>query len=53
VDTMTENLVSLLDNKEFAKTLGTAGKNNMKSNYTLERHIQSLQNTLENAIQHV
>ena len=50
VASMAANMLALLDNKEFAKSLGTAGKYNIQTKYTLERHIESLQNTLENAV---
>lgn len=50
VDAMAASLITLLDNTEYAKALGIAGKEHIRSNYTLERHIASLQNVLVDAI---
>ncbi|MBK5214573.1 MAG: glycosyltransferase family 4 protein [Flavobacteriaceae bacterium] len=50
VDTMAKFMISLLDNVEFAKELGSAGKNNIQINFSMERHIASLQNILKSVL---
>tara|TARA_R100001369_G_scaffold87750_1_gene123529 strand:- start:5535 stop:6644 length:1110 start_codon:yes stop_codon:yes gene_type:complete len=47
VEAMSKNMMCLLDNVDYAKTLGTAGKRNIQDHYSLERHITTLQNLLE------
>jgi glycosyltransferase involved in cell wall biosynthesis len=47
VDSMSANIISLLDNHSFAKELGTAGKKNIQDNFSMQRHITALQNVLE------
>ena len=49
VGTMSENMLKLLDDIDFAKQLGLAGKAHIKSHYTMERHIRVLQEVLEQA----
>ena len=53
VDAMAKNMISALDDKAFAKQLGQAGKKNIQDNFNMERHIDTLQNTLEAAIHSV
>tara|TARA_R110002096_G_scaffold398734_1_gene594865 strand:+ start:4304 stop:5401 length:1098 start_codon:yes stop_codon:yes gene_type:complete len=47
VKTMSEHMKQLLDNLDYAKTLGINGKRNIKANFNMERHINKLQNILE------
>ncbi|MEX0996574.1 MAG: glycosyltransferase [Flavobacteriaceae bacterium] len=44
---MAKDMIKLLDNLENAKRMGAAGKLNIKQHFSLERHIDSLQETLE------
>jgi len=53
VDAMAKNMISVLDDIAFAKQLGQAGKKNIQDNFSMERHIDTLQNTLEAAIHSV
>jgi glycosyltransferase involved in cell wall biosynthesis len=46
VEGMGNNMIALLDEIEFAKTLGTAGKKNIQQNFSMERHISELQNIM-------
>lgn len=48
VDEMSANILLLLENTDLAKKLGRAGKENIQSHFSLERHIQKLQDILEN-----
>ncbi len=50
VEGMAQHMMHLLDNLENAKRMGTAGKKNIKQHFTLEGHIASLQETLQNSI---
>jgi len=50
VDKMTINMLRLLNDKSLAIKMGEAGKNNILANFSLERHISKLQNTLEEVI---
>lgn len=50
VDSMAANIISLLDNLNFAKELGRVGKTNIKDNFSMERHITSLQHVLNTCI---
>lgn len=50
VDAMSRHMEDLLANRELAKTLGRAGKENIKTHFELNRHIEDLQNTLKSAI---
>lgn len=50
VESMTKNMKTLLDDKELAKEYGGLGKNNIKSNFSLERHIEKLQDILQSSI---
>lgn len=47
---MTENMISLLENPQFAKELGENGKEHIKSNYTLSRHIDVLNGLIEKVL---
>ena len=46
VDKMAEYMIYLLENKEFAKVLGAAGRKFVKSNFTMEHHIGILNKLL-------
>ena len=50
IDTMANNMVRLLDNPDLAKQMGTAGKEYVKKHFSLERHIETLQKVLNEAI---
>ncbi|NEV93947.1 glycosyltransferase [Psychroflexus sp. YR1-1] len=47
VEQMAANMLALLVNIELAKKLGQAGKENIAKNFSLERHIDALQDILE------
>lgn len=46
VEIMTEHMLKVLNSVELAKQLGAAGKLRVKEYFSLERHIESLQDTL-------
>ena len=50
VNGMAQHMINLLDNPEKTKRIGAAGKINIKLNFSLERHIVSLQDTLKSII---
>jgi glycosyltransferase involved in cell wall biosynthesis len=50
IDSMSKHLLMLLNNLELAKDLGMNGKNYIKENVSLKKHIDNLQNILEEAI---
>lgn len=50
VDAMAKNMISILDNVEFAMELGQAGKINIRKNFNMERHIASLQDILNSVL---
>lgn len=45
---MSQNLIRLLEDIEYAKKLGQAGKERIKEYFSLERHIDGIQQLLEN-----
>ena len=47
---MSQNLIKLLEDVEYSKKLGQAGKERVKSNFSLERHIDGIQYLLEEAV---
>src|SRR5690554_6240090 len=47
---MAENMIRVLDDVGYANELGAAGKRNIMENFSMERHIESLQNILKDAI---
>lgn len=49
VDEMVKQMLHLLESPELAQQLGTNGKNNMKANFTLDRHIKVLNELLNRA----
>ena len=48
VDGMAYNMIKLLDNIQLAKKLGAAGKQRINENFTLEKHINIIQNLIDN-----
>lgn len=49
VEQMAANMLMLLDNIELAQKLGQVGKENIAKNFSMERHIDSLQDILEHS----
>ena len=47
---MAKHMLKLLDNEAYAQQLGTAGKANISESYSMNRHIQVLQDILEEAV---
>ncbi len=47
---MASNMLKLLDDPDFAKKMGKEGKLNISNNFSLNRHINSLQKTLEDTV---
>ncbi|WMI69843.1 glycosyltransferase [Mangrovimonas sp. YM274] len=47
VDQMSNNMIMLLEDMDYAKGLGLAGKKRIKAHFSLEKHISILQETLE------
>ena len=47
---MEQNLIKLLDNVEYARKLGLAGKERVKSYFSLDRHINGIQHLLESSV---
>lgn len=45
---MAEAMIKLLDNKDLAKSMGSAGKKRIKDNFTMERYISKLRNLIDN-----
>ena len=50
VDSMSENIIKILDNVDYAKKLGQAGKDRIKSQFSFEKHIDGIQQLLEESI---
>ena len=46
VEQMAEHMISLLDNKDYAKKLGAAGRELVKLNYSMKNHIEILNRLL-------
>lgn len=53
VETMAIHMEQLLDDIEFAKQLGAAGKTNITNNFNIKKHIDLLQTTIENAVNNI
>ena len=51
VETMSAHMLQVLDDVNFAKQLGEAGKMHIKTHFSLERHISSLQTVLDPEIE--
>lgn len=47
VDAMAEKMILLLENKALAKTLGANGKERVKNNFTLKRHLNIIDELIE------
>ncbi|MBU2929558.1 glycosyltransferase family 4 protein [Winogradskyella psychrotolerans] len=47
VNSMTNHMIKLLDDRDYAKQLGDAGKAHILKYYSMQRHIQGLQDILE------
>ena len=47
VSVMASNMLTLLNDNQLAKKIGKAGKKNVKENFSLDRHINSLQKIIE------
>lgn len=47
VDAMARNMITLINDPEIAKQLGSAGKKYITDNFSLDRHIQVLQEVLK------
>ena len=50
VDGMAEKMLSLLKNKELAKALGKNGKERIKTDFTLQRHLSVIDDLIERTI---
>ena len=50
VNTMSTHMLQLLDDVAYAKQLGAAGKQHIKENFSLDRHIDVLNNTLSTIV---
>lgn len=50
VSAMANNMIQILNNVTYAQQLGAAGKQHILENFSMQRHIQSLQDVLEEAI---
>lgn len=50
VNTMTENMLNLLNDVDLAKKIGDAGKENINTYFSMERHIGTLQGILESVV---
>ncbi|MBK8368422.1 MAG: glycosyltransferase [Bacteroidetes bacterium] len=48
VDTMAEKIILLLSDSELAKKMGAAGKHNIQTNFTLNQHIQKIEEHISN-----
>ena len=49
IDEMANHIIFLAENRNKAKEMGINGKNRIKSNFTLEKHIQTLNNLIYEA----
>lgn len=50
VDAMAEKMIQLLENKELAQELGQKGKERIKNNFTIERHLRVIDELINAAI---
>jgi glycosyltransferase involved in cell wall biosynthesis len=50
VDTMANKMIILLENKTLAKQLGNSGKERMKSHFSLQRHLDVIDDVIKKAI---
>ncbi|MCH5225708.1 MAG: glycosyltransferase family 4 protein [Muribaculaceae bacterium] len=49
IETMTENIISLLNNPEKAKKMGMEGRKRIKENFSLDKHLDILSRAVEKA----
>ncbi len=49
VNAMSENMLKLIDDLTFAKTLGASGKTKISTQFNLKNHLKILQSTIESA----
>jgi len=49
VDTMAENMIKILKNKELAKEMGAKAKDRIEKYFAMDIHINNLYNILESA----
>jgi glycosyltransferase involved in cell wall biosynthesis len=47
---MAQNLLQLLEDPAYAKQLGAAGKQHILQHFSMQRHIDTLQDTLQKAL---
>ena len=50
VPAMVEHLLKILDSPELARKMGMAGRNFIQQNFSMEKHISILQNTLQSVL---
>ncbi|WP_158655130.1 glycosyltransferase [Flavivirga eckloniae] len=50
VDTMTEHMITILQDKNLAISLGQAGKEFIKANFLMDRHINTINGLVQNII---
>ena len=50
VEGMTEKMLLLLENKELAMRMGEKGKDRIRSNFTMERHLRTIDDLINNLI---
>ncbi|MNG12084.1 GDP-mannose-dependent alpha-(1-6)-phosphatidylinositol monomannoside mannosyltransferase [compost metagenome] len=51
VDAMTQKMMLLLSNKELAKQLGKNGKERIKTHFTMEKHLKTIDALITKAIE--
>lgn len=50
IDAMTDRIISLLENKEFAKKMGRKGRELVKQQYTIVQHVEKLNEVIAQSI---
>ncbi len=50
VDAMAEKMMMVLENKELAEQLGRNGKERIKTHFTIEKHLRTIDDLIENII---
>lgn len=50
INTMSKNIIMILDDMSYAKKLGQAGKKRIKNHFSFEKHIDGIQQLLEESI---
>ncbi|WP_179351889.1 glycosyltransferase family 4 protein [Winogradskyella vidalii] len=51
VDSMAKNMLKILEDKDYAQQMGEAGKQHILEHFSIDKHIQNLQNILEDVIE--